>query len=705
MGKLIKILLIFFASLLALILAAVIIIPLVIDLNDYKPEIETAIKDKTGRTLSIEGPLDVSVFPWLGISTGKISLSNAPSFTKKHFATLDGSNIKVKLIPLFSKKVEVDTIILKGLKLHLEKNKQGISNWDDLTAPKQVSSQPTEPEPEQSDDKITLETLAINGLKIENAQISWDDQQSGQHIRVKGFNLTSDVIAFNQPISLKASLLIENTDPAITEKIAFSTRLNIDQSLQKIQLLGLTLDSTTKGQSVPGETLKVQLTSDLFLDLQAQTLALKKLVLDSRLIHLTADINASELNTNPQYNGTLKIAPFNPKELLQQLQMEVPETADQEVLQSFSMDLSIKGTDHSIVIDKLNIALDDTKILGHIKIKNFKQPETTFKLAIDNIDIDRYSPPKKVEIASKNPVASTVATVTPLIPVETIRALNLSGDLNIDHLKIAQLTLSGVSLKLDAKQGLVKTEHHIKRLYNGSYLGQITLNAKSKTPTFTFNEKISGVQIELLLKDLSPNKPARLKGTTDLTAHLNSRGNSIPTIKSALDGQINFALHKSAINGFNLQQIIDIGRLVFKAKKMQQNYTNEQTVFSVIKGTATIKKGIINNPDFLATSSDTDIKGAGTINLVNDALAYKITAKLKKNYNKGKLKLDGRSIEIDVSGTTQAPTYQMNALALLSTKEKKKVDKLVNKGEKAIDKVLGKGTGKAVNQLLNGLFK
>ena len=103
MGKFAKIILMVFSSLLILIIAAAIIIPLVVDLNDYKPEIEAAVKDKTGRTLLIEGDLNVSVFPWLGISTGKISLSNAPGFAEQHFALIGESDIKVKLMPLLSK--------------------------------------------------------------------------------------------------------------------------------------------------------------------------------------------------------------------------------------------------------------------------------------------------------------------------------------------------------------------------------------------------------------------------------------------------------------------------------------------------------------------------------------------------------------------------------------------------------------------------
>ena len=128
MGKLIKFILVFFSSVVLLIIAAAIIIPLVVDLNDYKTEIETAVEEQTGRALKIEGELHISVFPWLGFSTGKLSLSNAFGFAEHPFAAIDEADIKVKLMPLFSKKVEISTVVLKGLALNLEKNEQGVSN-------------------------------------------------------------------------------------------------------------------------------------------------------------------------------------------------------------------------------------------------------------------------------------------------------------------------------------------------------------------------------------------------------------------------------------------------------------------------------------------------------------------------------------------------------------------------------------------------
>ncbi|SHE22572.1 AsmA family protein [methanotrophic endosymbiont of Bathymodiolus puteoserpentis (Logatchev)] len=770
MGKLVKGILIFFSTIVALIIAAVVIIPLFVDLNDYKPEIEAAVKDKTGRTLSIEGELDLSIFPWVGVSTGKLILGNASGFKEQPFAVIGESNIKVKLMPLLSKEVEVSTVVLKGLELHLAKDAQGVSNWDDLVGPKEPieASSGSSEEDSKADTPPALAALAIGGLVIEDSQMSWDDQQSGQHAQIKDFNLKLGAVAFNQPISVKMSLLLENAKPELTEKLSLSTMLVIDESMQRIQLTQLIVDSTTrgeivsggtvdakiqaninvdleqqkiqltqfkldstvkggivpesevemhvlsditydlskqianlaelkidtvvKGEVVPGGLLDARLVTGLALDLLQETVTLKGLKLNTNMINLTADIAVTQIKSNPQYSGALRIAQFSPKALMQQLKMTVPETTDKQVLQKLAMQFNIQGTTDSIALENLVINLDDTSIKGFTRVKQFKTPAIAFNLAIDTIDVDRYIAPKK-EGAAPAPTATpatAVAAATTLLPMETIRGLNITGNLSIAKLKVAKLNMAGVNLKLQAKQGVLTTKQSIKQLYNGRYNGQISINAKGKNPVISLNEKIVGVQLEPLFGDMQPDTPAKIKGAANITAKLNMRGNTIPDIKSTLAGNINFFVTKGAITGFNVQEMLDVGKLFAKGKKMKASYANEQTLFSVLQGTATINKGIINNPDFLLESSTVEVKGAGTVNLVNDALSYKVQAKAKRSSK-------ARPVAIKVSGTFSNPSYTVDALSMITEKEEEKINK-------AIDKHLGEGAGKAVNKLLKGFF-
>ncbi|HSS63758.1 MAG TPA: AsmA family protein, partial [Gammaproteobacteria bacterium] len=84
----------------ALILGIIIIVPLLIDPNDYRDEIEVKVEDQTGRKLKIEGDIVLTWFPWLGFEMGSVELGNAPGFEAPVFASTDKVAIRLKLIPL-----------------------------------------------------------------------------------------------------------------------------------------------------------------------------------------------------------------------------------------------------------------------------------------------------------------------------------------------------------------------------------------------------------------------------------------------------------------------------------------------------------------------------------------------------------------------------------------------------------------------------
>jgi len=58
----------FVITLIILIIIAIVVVPSLFDPNDYRDEISKLVKEKTQRDLAIEGDLNLSVFPWLGVS-------------------------------------------------------------------------------------------------------------------------------------------------------------------------------------------------------------------------------------------------------------------------------------------------------------------------------------------------------------------------------------------------------------------------------------------------------------------------------------------------------------------------------------------------------------------------------------------------------------------------------------------------------------
>ena len=162
MGTLLKWLFGLIIVLALLIVAAVVVLPMVVDPNDYKPQILAAAKDKLGRDLAIDEDLSLSVFPWLGIETGGVRVGNAAGFKAEWFAEVDRLGLKVKLMPLLSRQVDVDNVLVKGLRLNLEKDAKGKTNWEDLAAQQDEPAPPDAAEPAGLEGEIGVGAGALD---------------------------------------------------------------------------------------------------------------------------------------------------------------------------------------------------------------------------------------------------------------------------------------------------------------------------------------------------------------------------------------------------------------------------------------------------------------------------------------------------------------------------------------------------------------
>src|SRR3954454_6070211 len=130
---------------------AVAIFVMTFDPNKYKGQIESAVKEKTGRTLKLEGNLKVAVFPSLGADVAKVSLSERDP--AQEFLSLDSAHVSVALLPLVHGEVIVDRIRVSGLKARIVKGKDGKFNFDDLLQPKGDTPPAQKKEPEKGEQK------------------------------------------------------------------------------------------------------------------------------------------------------------------------------------------------------------------------------------------------------------------------------------------------------------------------------------------------------------------------------------------------------------------------------------------------------------------------------------------------------------------------------------------------------------------------
>jgi len=630
MGKLLKII----AGLVFLLVLAVIAVPMVVDPNDYREEIQQAVKEKTGRDLLINGELSLSVFPWLGVGINQVSLSNADGFKDNYFAQIEQANIKIKLLPLISHQIDVSTIVLKGLTLNLAKNQQGVTNWADLAKPSAKKATQATTAPDNAPSGAELAAIAIGGVEIVDANVNWFDASNNENYRLIDLELTTESLSLGKPMAVDLAFTVDSSQPKVTARLELTGDLLINEALNRFNFHNMKLAIDAAGEPIPNGTMQVDLASQLTVDLAGL--------------------------------GRVKLEP-------------------------------------------LTITFDDSKLTGFAALENLSKPAIKFNLDLDTIDVDRYFPKQAaVEGSADKPkavLASPVASA--LIPVETIRGLNIDGQFGIGALTVNGLKAEQVSLQLLAKNGVLSSEQQVKVFYGGSYSGTTVVDARQQTPKIKVKEQVSNINIEPLLRDLTGE--SSLSGLANIKADLTTRGNSIAAFKSALNGTASFSFKDGAISGIDVAALMQQAQAVLKGDLSAVSTGGAgSTPFSDMSASAKITNGLLQNDDLLISSPLINIEGAGNANLVNEKLDYRLTLQRTKALSDTELAdkkdLKNLRVPVNVAGTFAEPSIQLDVKAiLLATQQEKIEEKKQELKDKLQDKLNEKLKGRA-GELLKGLF-
>ena len=207
MSKVLKIVVLAIAVLLLVLIGVAGYVAATFDPNAYKPQIIQAVKDKTQRTLKLEGDIKLSFWPGIGGKVGKASLSERGS--DKPFASVDEVHVAVKLVPLLSKQVIVDAVEVKGLRANLVRAKDGKMNFEDMTG-----APPAAAKPEKASAAGPV-AFDIARVVVEDSAISYLDQQGGTDMALSEVNLKTGRIANGVPSTVDLSLKARAAKPKL----------------------------------------------------------------------------------------------------------------------------------------------------------------------------------------------------------------------------------------------------------------------------------------------------------------------------------------------------------------------------------------------------------------------------------------------------------------------------------------------------------
>ena len=210
----------------AVLIVIAIALPFLVDVNMFRPQIQSELDGALGRQVSI-GTLHLSILEG-SVSADNVSISDDPAFSKQPFVRAKSLDVGVELMPLiFSKSLHVTELTLAEPQVSLLKNAAGRWNFSSLgnqagaaapTPASEKSASPAEkpatPTPKQSTPKSAAPAtanpdLAVGKLNIKDGTITTDNISNREKPQVYSkVNITVQNFAFDAkfPFTLSANL-------------------------------------------------------------------------------------------------------------------------------------------------------------------------------------------------------------------------------------------------------------------------------------------------------------------------------------------------------------------------------------------------------------------------------------------------------------------------------------------------------------------
>ncbi len=220
-------------SIVALLLVAALVGPSFVDWNKYKPQIISQVKKATGLDVTL-GDISMAVLPAPHAKISDVVVTSPRKVKFDNLLTMKSAEVSVELIPLLSKKVNVNQVTLVDPVINAEIMEDGTGSWmtDELSG-KNNDAATENPDPDSAQAKApskSADTISFNEINIKNGVLAFIDHRTKATQNVKDINLSLEADSLKGPFKADGGLVYQ--DKKITLDVATGNFPQADEALK-----------------------------------------------------------------------------------------------------------------------------------------------------------------------------------------------------------------------------------------------------------------------------------------------------------------------------------------------------------------------------------------------------------------------------------------------------------------------------------------
>jgi len=520
--------------------------------------------------------------------------------------------------------------------------------------------------------------LGVGAIEIENAHIVWNDAAAGSRWELTDFGMTAEEVGLGERFPLHMEFGLAGAEVAVQVAADMQATLTLADNSYRLDELAVTVDGS--GAGWPGGPSQARLNFDsLAADLADETLELNGLTLEFLGITMAGSLSGQKLLSNLALTGAVDIREFVPREVLERFGVDV-QTADESVLTRASAKANLLYNSSQTGLRDMQLKLDDSTLTGRVALEGER---ITYDLTVDDINVDRYLPPASE--ASDAPAEEGSLDEVDL-PLEVMKTVDARGELKFGKAKFSGLTLANVVFPLTVMNGAARLTPSAQ-LYGGKFSGDIRVAVEGDSANMTVQQTLDDVNLAALGQDLLGSQD--VTGTGDVRLNLVSKGQNLGQVRRDLDGDVSFSVTNGSLEGIDLWFELRRARARLDGETLpERGDAARRTTFSSLSATGVVEDALLTNRDLNGTLDFMTVDGSGTVNLLDDNIAFDLVAKMVDGpvlqSDPAMVKYAGKTLPLKVTGTIDAPSVLPDFSAIVRQQISQEVDDKVEQEKEEV---------------------
>jgi AsmA protein len=678
-------------AVLALLVICGVLLRLLFDPNDYRTQIEIAFNERTGRALELDGELELRLLPRLAVSTGPFSIGDRPGFGDAPFLIAQDAQLRLALLPLLQRRVELGELILTQPAVALRIDADGRDNWSDLFE----QAQPPEPLDGTHPEPITAPEepvdLGIAGLRIVHGRVAFDDARSKRRLRFGGLDARTGPLDFDAPSPIKLSFALLAPD-------AVKWRATVSGRVGKARSRVWTVEDFVTELTLPGpgsEPVRGRIEADrLSADLDARHYAAPELRYALGDARGEASLEARRGEDGVNVHGPVTLESADLRRLMSDLGVTLPAFRDPKAPGAIALKASLQHHGKTLALRDIVAVLGDTRLTGGVEVGSAGPGSVRFELQGNRLYLDRFLAP-----AGDEPAAAAAPSPA-RADRSRERTLDIQGRFSLGRLSVARLDLRDLDGSLTLKDGQLRLEPVRASLFGGTSLTRLRYDLSAATPRLALEQTLVDVDVAPLLEKLADQH--RLSGRGSLTAQLNGTGDTRKALLASLAGPFEVRVVKGRFEGVDISAEIERAVAAARGELTSHGTGPAYTPFDRFEATGRVAGTLVHNERFDVANASLRAHGQGTVDYGTGVLDLDLTARLLEAPEGAVagLTLDrivGVDVPLTVRGTIGDPRVRPDVKRLVESaaeqqlrQEGKKVErKLKDKLNEKLEDLLG----------------